>query len=304
MLFYLSRLIREIRLSFRIRSKTTKRSDYKCYLEASLDNSLLRLFEGFLEAAPQLILQLYILTTQGEFTIERDWQVMISVTVSIISLSSGVESYSEFVRSCLSNYPLPLVYRCIKILYRFLIIASRVTVIVLFTSAFRYYIFLLIVCHSLLMFVWLSWVDEDSSSTSTDRESKFLRKIYLLIISIINIFCFFNVHLSRMRQQISVYYIATFIETAILMIAWYLHRTLEGAVMYAAVGIVFGGFIVGLTMKIFYYWVGSKGKSPPAVSGDPSILPSIKSSLIGKSGDSRVMMSCSEDYGVRKDELI
>ena len=41
------------------------RENYKAMLDESVDLTLIRLFENFLENAPQLTLQLYIMSTHG-----------------------------------------------------------------------------------------------------------------------------------------------------------------------------------------------------------------------------------------------
>eukprot|EP00112_Aurelia_sp_Birch-Aquarium-sp1_P013138 Seg278.3 transcript_id=Seg278.3/GoldUCD/mRNA.D3Y31 product="XK-related protein 6" protein_id=Seg278.3/GoldUCD/D3Y31 len=228
-------------------------SDYIRYLTEWRDITLLRLFEGFLEAAPQMVLQLYILTSQKEFIVERDWLTATSAVMSIISLSWAIVSYSQTLRLCLSNKGMSLCGYCFQIWYRLFMVASRVVVLVLFASAFREYIFVFIFGHIAVMFAWLSCMDHVTYSVNEERDEPFLEKIFTLIVSIIYIFCFLNIHPSTTKGQISIYYSVMFVENAGLIGAWFPYRTLHGVLMYAAFGVVFGGFFLGIFCMLLYY---------------------------------------------------
>ena len=247
------RYIRAFWYGLRTRQKSARQTDYICYLTEWRDICLLRLFEGFLEAAPQMILQLYILTIQSEFIVERDWLTATSAIVSIISLSWAIVSYSQMLRLCLNSKIFSVFGYCFQISYRLLMVASRVIVLVLFASAFKFYIFVFIVGHSAMMFGWLCCIDMISRARNEGRDLPFLDKIFTFIVSIIYLFCFLNVHPSTTKRDISMYYCVVFIENVGLMAAWYPYRTLDGVLMYAAVGVVFGGFIVGLIFMLLYY---------------------------------------------------
>ena len=228
-------------------------SDYIRYLTEWRDITLLRLFEGFLEAAPQMVLQLYILTSRKEFIVDRDWLTATSAVMSIISLSWAIVSYSQTLRLCLSYKGMSLCGYCFQIWYRLFMVASRVVVLVLFASAFRQYIFVFIFGHIAAMFAWLSCIDHVTYSVNEDREEPLLEKIFTLIVSIIYIFCFLNIHPSTTKRQISIYYSVMFVENAGLIGAWFPYRTLEGVMMYAAFGVVFGGFFLGIFCMLLYY---------------------------------------------------
>ena len=196
-----------------------------------------------------MILQLYILTVQSEFIFERDWLTATSAIVSIISLSWAIVSYSKVLRLCLNSKTPSVCGYAFEIFYRLLLVASRVVVLVLFASAFKYYIFVVVFGHTMVMFTCLSSMD----STKENHSEPFLDKIFTLIVSIVYLFFFFTVLPQTKKKEILVYYGSLFLETVILMAIWFTNKTLDGVIMYAAFGLVFGGFVVGLVCMLFYY---------------------------------------------------
>jgi len=231
-----------------------KSSDYySMHTPAWRDVCLLRLFEGFLEAAPQMILQLYILTIQNEFIAKRDWLTATSAVVSVISLACAIASYSQMLRLCRDRNVSSYIGQLFQVLYLLLMVASRVVALVLFASALKYYIFVVFAGHSMIMLGWLCCMDTDSRSKNESHAELFLNKVFTLIISMIYFFCFLKVHQPTTKTEISLYYAFMFIETGILMVAWYPYRTLDGTLVYAAFGLVFGGYIFGLVIMLLYY---------------------------------------------------
>ena len=62
---------------------------------------MLRLVETFLESGPQVILQLYILSTfEDGITFKNDWLNIIAVVASIASLAWSLVSYAHAARMC------------------------------------------------------------------------------------------------------------------------------------------------------------------------------------------------------------
>ena len=200
-----------------------------------------------------MILQLYVLTIQNEFIVERDWLIATSAVLSIVSLSWAIVSYSQMLRLCLNSNVLSVFGYCFQISYRLLMVASRVVLLVLFASAFRYYIFVFVFGHCAIMFGWLCCMDMISHNVSEDDDEPVSEKIFTLIVSVIYLFCFLNVNPLTTKRQISIYYSVMFFESAILMAAWFPYRTLHGVLMYASFGLVFGGFFTGLAFMLLYY---------------------------------------------------
>ena len=234
-------------------SKKVNSDDYLKYLTEWRDITMLRLIEGFLEAAPQMILQLYVLATRNEFIVSRDWLTALSAVCSVISLAWAIVSYSHALRLCLSNKGLSWCGYIFQILYRLLMVSSRVISMVLFASALQAWVFVFVIVHCTLMAFWLSFHQTNVCLDEKGFPQRCLEKFFHLIIAIIYLFCFINVEEGATRDRISLYYLVFFLENGFLMGFWYPYRTIQGWLVFATFGVVFGGFVLGIVCMLFYY---------------------------------------------------
>ena len=83
--------------------KDADKKHYNIYIEQWRDITMLRLFEVFIESAPQLVLQLYILAYNRHFDKEKDWLTALSACFSLLSLSTSIVSYSKALRDASEN---------------------------------------------------------------------------------------------------------------------------------------------------------------------------------------------------------
>ncbi|CAG2184275.1 unnamed protein product, partial [Oppiella nova] len=103
------------------------------------DAAMLRLFECFMEAAPQLVLQIYILAKGNDHSPDN-WTVVaqiVAVLASLVSLSWSLVSYHRALRLSLpdkANMTWPGI--TVQFIWRFFSIASRVLALALFASEF------------------------------------------------------------------------------------------------------------------------------------------------------------------------
>ncbi|KAI2810112.1 XK- protein 6 [Blomia tropicalis] len=135
------------------------RRHFQYMIYEDTDATMLRLFECFLEAAPQLVLQIYIIAVSNRSYIDSDWTVIaqiVSVNASLISLSWSLVSYLRILRMSLPNkvnmnWPGTI----IQFHWRLFMIASRVLALALFASIYTYYIGIVCTIHWFVMFLWI-----------------------------------------------------------------------------------------------------------------------------------------------------
>ncbi|XP_004690168.1 PREDICTED: membrane transport protein XK [Condylura cristata] len=198
--------------------------------------------QAFLGSAPQLTLQLYISVLQQDVTIGRCFFMFISLLsivygalrCNILAIKIKYDEYEVKVK--------PLAYVCI-FLWRSFEIATRVVVLVLFTSVLKAWVVMVVLVNffSFFLYPWiLFWC---SGSPFPENIEKALSRVGTTIVLCfltllycgINMFCWSAVQLkinnpdliskSQNWYRLLVYYMLRFIENAFLLLMWYLYKT-------------------------------------------------------------------------------
>ncbi|XP_024622326.1 membrane transport protein XK [Neophocaena asiaeorientalis asiaeorientalis] len=228
--------------------------------------------QAFLGSAPQLTLQLYITALQQDVTIGRCLFMVLSLLsivygalrCNILAIKIKYDEYDVKVK--------PLAYVCI-FLWRSFEIATRVIVLVLFTSVLKTWVVVDILLNflSFLFYPWiLFWC---SGSPFPENIEKALSRVgttivlcfLTLLYAGINMFCWSAVQLkinnpdliskSQNWYQLLVYYMLRFIENAFLLLMWYLYKT--DIYMYVCAPLLILQLLIGyctaiLFMIVFY----------------------------------------------------
>lgn len=228
--------------------------------------------QAFLGSAPQLTLQLYISVLQQQVTIARCFLMAISLLsivygalrCNILAIKIKYDEYEVKVK--------PLAYVCI-FLWRSFEIATRVTVLVLFTSVLKSWVLVDILLNFFSFFLcpWiLFWC---SGSPFPENIEKALSRVgttivlcfLTLLYTGINMFCWSAVQLkinnpdliskSQNWYQLLAYYMMRFIENATLLLLWYFFKT--DIYMYVCAPLLVLQLLVGyctaiLFMLVFY----------------------------------------------------
>lgn len=243
---------RAYRSGWKTRKKNADPNEYKYFLEEWRDICMLRLFEAYLESAPQLVLQLYILAYHRRVKTESDIRTAATAAISLVSLAWSIVAYTGALREVTFN-KISWTGLFFQILWRLFMLASRITAFVLFASFFRLWLFVAVGIHWLMMFLFL--VNQYSTFCSdSDGNIYPIREVfYNGIIAFVYNFSFFNISEGSTRTKVLVFYTITFIEGTVFVVLWFPHRALFGSVSYAAISLFFGGFALGIFFMIIYY---------------------------------------------------
>lgn len=227
---------------------------YKVYLAEWRDISMLRLFECFLESAPQLVLQLFIMAYNKRFDAESDWLTVFAAGSSLLSLAWAIVGYTKALRDFLGQGEShSWVGLFLQIIWRMCMVASRVVALVLFASYYTIWLFVVVAVHWLMMTTWL--IFQKTRFCVDDEGTRHLCREYLFdaVIGFVYIFCFFNIREGMTRIRAIPYYVIMLGENTVFVVMWYPFRTLYGDIEIAALSIVWGAFGIGLLCMVSYY---------------------------------------------------
>ncbi|XP_045029930.1 uncharacterized protein LOC116922800 isoform X2 [Daphnia magna] len=218
------------------------------------DVCLLRLFESFLESAPQLLLQLYVMYELDSW---HPW-TGISAMGSLLSLAWGIASYARTMRNSREDKErITWVGLALQAAWRTGTMVSRVIALLLCASVLHLWFLLVIAIHWVGMTVWTIKQKTDLCSTAWEE------RIYNAIVGVIYCFCFFNIKEGHSRQRAVVFYTVTATENAacLAMFLRFSHTHQDRPWFdIAAPTLIIIGSILGHTSQLVYYrWFHPSG---------------------------------------------
>ncbi|XP_007434921.1 XK-related protein 8 [Python bivittatus] len=213
----------------------------------SHDVSLLRLFETFLESAPQLILVIYIIlrTSQAEI-----FQVL-GICTSFLCITWALLDYHQTLRSFLRDKEkLAFLSSVLYFLWNFLLMCPRILSLALFAVTFPSYIFLHFLGIWLVMFLWVFLQGTDLMEHVT------FEWLYQATAAVILYFCWFNVAEGKTRHRSTIYHAFLLLDSTILVASWFWYSFpsswdshVRPALLAALVC-----YVLGIFLKVIYYW--------------------------------------------------
>ena len=271
--------ILQLGFAFRVVRLLYRRNKDKYSFDRYRELSFLRLMEAFLESAPQLLLQLYIVSLEDIPDIARKAWTVIVVIFSTISLSLAIADYSSACKDVLYYDPPPVKERkprlswlgyFLIILWHLFMTISRAISIVLFATVFGWYCtFLIVLIHYVIIFHWLKtsnrnnstvWIESVTDfSTSNHQPHKRSCKqcccnaIIQLLAAAFNVFFLFKVYSGDSVGYITSYYILFFYENVFMICLWYVSVDYLWYLHVAPITVVLC-FIIGLLLMLVYYW--------------------------------------------------
>lgn len=234
----------------------------------SLDISMLRLFESFLEATPQLTLVLAIVLQSGS----AEYYQWFGISSSFLGISWALLDYHRSLRTCLPSKPrLGWCSSAVYFLWNLLLLGPRICAIAIFSvSVFPYYVALHFLSLWLVLLYWV-WLQGTKFMPNSNGEW-----LYRVTVAIILYFSWFNVSGGRTRGRAIIHLVFILSDSVLLVTAsWVTDSTWlpGGALLWAALG---GAcFFLGLAFRMFYYlWLHpSCSWEPDLVDGALRLLP-------------------------------
>ncbi|XP_072763604.1 uncharacterized protein [Anoplolepis gracilipes] len=229
-----------------LRNKSSFSRDKNWVYRQESDICMLHLFESFMGATPQLILQLYVIATLHHAPL---W-TSVSTVASFCSLTWAVSTYIRAMHNInRERRNATWVALVLQALWRGGMLLSRIGVLVLAAVFLRAWFFLFLGLHWLFMTIWVILQKTEFCPTVWEE------RIYNCIIGLIYCFDFFNLREGRSRYRVLVFYTVIVAQNLILLTMYALHfkDTIASDIMIAIASVIAGSMLVGLTSMSLYY---------------------------------------------------
>lgn len=215
---------------------------------------MLRLLQAFLQSAPQLVLQLYILLQRPRLRVKDDMLTAVAAACSLVSMIWAILAYSKSLRDFRKQgYVLSAAGLFFQVLWRISVVSSRVVAMVLFASYFKQWLFVAVGAHWIIMTMWLICQRTRFCTDEDGNEHPYREKLFSAVIGFIYIFCFFNTREGMTRKRVVLFYSIILVENSLFVSMWYPHRTFRGIMAITALGVVWGGLVFGIVCMLIYY---------------------------------------------------
>ncbi|KAF2361643.1 XK-related protein [Trinorchestia longiramus] len=265
------------------------------------DSAMLDMLHGFLQDAPQLVFQVFLLY-RAPYIVDTDLSdtktVMIQllkIALSLLSLAMSLVSYQEELRRGLIDKPkIGIFGTIICVLWRMSMVAARVITIASFAAIvdgkgpqesgtgwlgykssdaidnpfMSYPVITACVfgAHWLLMSVWIHAQKSNFCGRPGDGQPRqCLELLYSLVMGWVHIFCFINHKSTPAAGRMAFYYILNLIENTALIVWWFL-KVIVVTELWFRVTIVFSVeflFLLGVSNILIYYGFIHPKHTPP-----------------------------------------
>ncbi|XP_043923086.1 XK-related protein 9 isoform X2 [Protopterus annectens] len=220
---------------------------HKSAVTQATDLCMLRLFETYLESAPQIILQSYILLHSEKRTLIQ----YAAIVTSFCSISWSTMDYHQSLRKSLPDKKRILwgFPACSYLLYKLFTISSWILSLTLLADV------VLWATPILMAILWILGTVWACLQYTTFCTSKLLEYFYRMVVGIILIFTFFNIKGQKTKKHISVYYLFRMLgTTTILCLYWYTKPLCSESAYFPAVSVtVVLTLGLGIICLILYY---------------------------------------------------
>jgi len=263
------------------------------HMVVSRDSSMLSMLHSFLQDAPQLILQIFllyrmpvVLMEDGTTSYTVTMQV-VKITVGLLSLAFSLVSYQQELRRGLLDKPsLGAGASAVCVVWRCGMGGARVAALGSFAAIVKHGIAsdrgpegtgwsgwegsegphdpftfpvmagALVAAHWLVMAIWVHYQKSNFCGRPSDGMPRpALEMLYSAVMGWVHVFCFVNHRDTPARDRMACYYTLMLAENTVLIAVWYTQVVTVSALWFrvAVVAAVEGCYLLGLSCMALYY---------------------------------------------------
>jgi len=213
---------------------------------------VLRMIHGFAESMTLLLIQLYIACTNADLVKEIN---VISMALSLFNVCWALASFTKNIRQ---HNVHRLVLTWLGVIFQFVwrlgTVTSRVLVLVLYSTVYTYWVFLVVALHWVTMMLW---VLSRYAAFKAEKLTKWQKVGLSVFVSYIHIFCYVNLEEQSTKLKIVTFYCIMLVENILLIALWTLGEQytngLSGWHRDRIFIAVFSSFFLGLIFMVIYY---------------------------------------------------
>jgi len=212
------------------------------------DLCLLRLVHAFTQAAPLLLLQLYLFMTEEGATREFKDLNLVSMSLSLFTVCWALASFSKNVRMHkIHKLVLTWLGVIFQLAWRLGTVSTRALCMVCYAINFGPWILLVIFLHWVSMFLWLI---SPNNLFAGENLSPIRKTTLSSLVAFVYVFAYINLQEINHKPKMGVFYLVMALENGLLLYLWYRSSPSPNPVLPLAASLLFIG---GLFFMLLYY---------------------------------------------------
>ncbi|KYO48157.1 XK-related protein 8 [Alligator mississippiensis] len=243
---YLSRCVHAVKVGWQVCKPGVTEEEKAYVLFLSHDISMLRLFETFLETAPQLTFVLYVILQTNEIELFQGF----GICTAFLCVAWALLDYHQSLRCFLrEKYKLDLLSSFVYFTWNFFLTCPRILSVALFATLFPHFIALHVLSVWAVMVLWV-WLQKTNF-----MDSPGLEWFYRATVGMILYFCWFNVAKGRTIYRSIIYHVFILVDCALLVASWAWYNSPLDEHLYPCYVLpaALVCYFLGLLLKGIYY---------------------------------------------------
>ncbi|XP_045455902.1 XK-related protein 7 [Melitaea cinxia] len=238
------------RYAERRKDPLSQRMYYALMLKEDSDAALLRIFECFLEAAPQQVLQTSLLLRQYDHLAIHQ---ALSICSSIVGMGWCLAAYQRAIRFTQEDKNnVTWSGTALQTAWHFLVSLSRVISISLIAHLYPQWTVLACILHIVTMSIWLQLYDKSPFCS----QNILFEVAFSLTLGSVYLFTYILPNESKTRYRYTVYYTICFLQNVTCATLWFIYSddvTRSAIYFYPVLVLSVVPFVLGIIFMILYY---------------------------------------------------